>query len=173
MASELSNHTALTTLGGIRKEIITRANNPTSNRGCFYVEGTMAVTMTGYNTAGDFVGVVQLPDNCRLLGGWISTDTELDAHVTPAGRWDLAIADTTPTVTHTLTNASALLNIDDEVLSWGGSATFAENEYPGIDVSNKWFGLVTDTPASTISGAVTLSFGVYVYLGAAIDLGAG
>lgn len=173
MANDLSNHTGLTTLGGIRKEIISRANNPTSNRGLFYIEGSMTVDQSAYNTQNDFYGLVQFPDNCRLLGAWISAATALDGHATAAGVYDMAIANSTPTITHTLTNDSALLNNDGEVLSWGGSATFAENEYPGIDVSNKWLCLKTETAASTPATSSVLTFGAFVYLGAAIELGAG
>lgn len=173
MANDTSNHSKESTLSAIRKEILARANNPTSNRGLFYIEGTIAVVPSSYDTGGDFFELMQFPANCRLVGAWVSSDTSLDSHATPTVKHDLSIADSTPTITYTLTNASTLLRTANAVISWGGSATFAENEYPGIDVSESWLCLLTDTTAATPADTATLSFGALVYLGAPIDLGAG
>lgn len=173
MAYDTSNLSSASVLGGIRKEIITRANNPTSNRGLFYIEGTLATTPTDYDTNGDHMELLQFPDNCRLLGAWVSTDTSLDGHATPTVENDLALFTAAHVLSATLVESSTLLRTANAVVSWGGSATFGENEYPGLDVSNLWLALVTDASAATPAATATLSFGALVYLGGPIALGAG
>src|SRR5690606_31007332 len=128
----------------LRAKTIELANNPTGDRGRFFLmTGTKSHAGASLNTNGDTNVLVVFPPSTYLLGASVSTSAALDSHATPTAEHDLAIGSSAGVVATTLVESSSALRAASGVIRYGVSATSAAAAV-GVDVGDKALILTTD-----------------------------
>lgn len=142
----------------------TRSRNNVDNRpnSIYLLKVTKALTSTAlFDEADDTLLMFQFPANCRLLD-WGLNVTDLDVHATPTLKYEViltdsdGVEDTSLALNAAVQAAAGYIPRSDYVATVG---------LPGLDVSEKYFGVNIEAAPATAASTFTAIAYALVYVG--------